>query len=301
MLRGMELRHLRSFVTVADEGTITAAARRLHIAQPSLSQQLHQLERHLGARLLDRSQRPLRLTAAGERFLAEARAVLDQLDAAARAARSAGRGEVGELRVGFTFGGLHEVLAPLLRRHRDRWPDVDLLPVQLAAAEQLHALRHGRVDVVVSRVTEDVRDPHLATRLIRTEHLCTILPRDHPAAGSPAVDLRTLATTPLVMFPRAIEPLVFDRYLAACAAAGFSPRIAREVTDAQTQALLIAAGVGVGLTGDGLSLRFPGLAYVAVSPPTPLTQIVAVWSAARTPLLVQRFLDALPGPTCRLR
>jgi DNA-binding transcriptional LysR family regulator len=295
MLRGMELRHLRYFAAVAEEGTITAAARRLHLAQPSLSQQLHQLERDLGARLLDRSQRPLRLTPAGERFLADARAVLDQLDAAARAARRAGRGETGELRVGFTFGGLYDVLAPLLRRYRDRWPGVDLLPVQLAAAEQPHALRQGRIDVLVSRVTEDVRDPQLATTPVRTERLCSILPADHPAAGSPAVGLRDLAAAPLVMFPRVIEPLVFDRYLAACAAAGFSPHLAHEVTDAQTQALLIAAGDGVGLTGDSLSLRFPGLAYVPLAPPTPLTRIVAAWHQGRRSLLVERFLDALPA------
>lgn len=287
----MELRHLRYFVAAAEERNISRAAARLHIAQPSLSQQLRELERELGVALLDRSARPLRVTGAGRRLLEDAYRVFDQLDETRRALGRAARGETGQLRLGFVYGGLYNLLLPLLRRFRADRPDAGVSLRQLAAAEQVRALQAHTVDVVLSRLTEPVADAGVVVQPLREELLLAILPEEHPLARSDRVALADLAAEPFVMVPRRFEPLVFDRYLQACAAAGFVPHIEHEVFDAQTQALTVGCGEGVTLIGDGLSLRFPGLRYLPVDPPFPLTTIALLRRAGPVDPLLAAFLD----------
>jgi DNA-binding transcriptional LysR family regulator len=117
----MELRHLRYFVAVAEELSFTRAAERLHIGQPPLSHQIQMLEAEVGAQLLERSKRWVRLTEAGKLFLDDARRVLSLSEQAMLTARRAGRGEAGELRVGFTFSTpLTPLFATVVNRYRQR-------------------------------------------------------------------------------------------------------------------------------------------------------------------------------------
>jgi len=287
----MELRHLRYFVAVAEERNVTRAAARLHIAQPSLSQQLRELERELGVELVNRAARPLQLTNAGRRLLTDAYALLDRADGTLRALRRTARGETGELRVGFVYGGLYTLLLPLLQRLRDRRPDVGVALTRLAATDQVRAVRRQEVDVVLSRLTEPVDEADVTVWPLRDEFLVAVLPASHPLAGQDRIALADLAAEPFVLVPRRFEPLVFDRYLEACAAAGFTPHVDHEVHDAQTQALAVGVGLGVALTGDGLSLRFPGLRYVAVDPPFPLTTIAALCHTGNSEPLLIEFLE----------
>jgi DNA-binding transcriptional LysR family regulator len=282
---------LRYFVAVAEERNISRAAARLHIAQPSLSQQLRELERELDVELVNRAARPLLLTSAGRRLLSDAYAVLDQVDRTVRAMRRAARGETGELRVGFIYGGLYNLLLPLLQRFRNRRPEAGLTFRQLAAADQFRALHGQEADVVLSRLTEPLTVEDIAVLPLRDEFLVAVLADSHPLARHDRVALADLAPEPFVLVPRRFEPLVFDRYLQACSAAGFTPRVDYEVLDAQTQALAVGAGLGVALTGDGLSLRFPGLRYVPVDPPVALTSIAALWHASNGEPLLQVFLE----------
>lgn len=147
---------------------------------------------------------------------------------------------------------------------------------QLTAAEQVRGLQAKDVDVVVSRLTEPVDPGDVVVEPLREERLLAILPEQHPLACGDRVALADPAAEPFVMVPRRFEPLVFDRYLEACAGAGFVPRIDHEVLDAQTQAFAIGCGLGVTLMGDGLSLRFPGLRYLPVDPPFALTAVAVL-------------------------
>jgi DNA-binding transcriptional LysR family regulator len=110
---------------------------------------------------------------------------------------------------------------------------------------------------------------------VRDERLIAILPTNHRLGADPTVRLADLGSEAFVMFPRRLEPLVFDNYIQACLNAGFSLRIEREVSDAQTQALAIAAGLGIGLSGDHLALRFPELVYTPVEPAVTIARIAA--------------------------
>jgi DNA-binding transcriptional LysR family regulator len=288
----MELRQLRYFLVLAEELSFSRAARRLYIAQPSLSQQIRQLETELDTLLFDRSVRPIRLTNAGQVLLGDAYSLVSDAEITAREVKRAGRGEVGRLRIGYSYGGLYDLVLALLRRLRTAWPDANMAIHQLPQREQLPALRTGRVDVVLGRLTEPVT-PDVVVRPLREERLIAILPANHPLAGGATVDLAALRDEPFVMFPRRLEPVVFDNYIQACMNAGFTLRLEHEVSDAQTQALAIAAGLGVGLSGDHLALRFPELVYLPAEPCFTIAKIVALWSESRLPAALEPFLDDL--------
>lgn len=280
----MNLRRLRYFLVIAEERSISRAAERLYIAQPSLSQQLLQFERELGVELFDRSQRPLALTVVGSRLLTDARRLLDEVDRVTATVERARRGETGLLRVGFIYGGLYHVVLAALRRFRARHPEVSVELQPVAASEQFAAVRSHAVDLVFARLTAP-GDDDVSITLLREERLLAILPDHHPATNVGHVDLRDLAGEPFALAPRRFEPLVFDRQVEACRLAGFDPRVEYEVADAQTHALLVASGAAVSLTGDGLALRFPGLAYLPARPTFTLTRLALLHlPAPRAPL-----------------
>lgn len=288
----MELRHLHHFLVLAEDLNFSRAAERLQIAQPSLSQQIRQLESELETELVDRSVRPIRLTNAGQLLLQNASSIVAEVEETARQVRRAGRGEVGRLRIGYCYGGLYDLVLALLRRLRAAWPDTNIVVLQLPEREQIPALLTHRVDVVLGRVTEPVPSDVVAMPL-RDERLIAILPTDHPLAGAPTVKLPDLGSEPFVMFPRRFEPLVFDNYIQACVKAGFTLRLDHEVSDAQTQALAIAAGLGIGLSGDHLALRFPELVYVPVEPAVTIAKIAAFWCDSPSLQSLRPFLHDL--------
>lgn len=288
----MELRHLQYFLAVAEEQNFSQAARRLQIAQPSLSQQIRRLEAELETELFDRTSRPVRLTNAGELLLSDARSLVHEMEATAREVRRAGRGEVGRLRIGYSYGGLYDLVLALLRRLRSAWPEINMVIHQLPERDQVPALRTRRVDVVLGRITEPTT-ADLIVHPLRDERLIAILPSCHPLASNRTVKLAELAEERFVMFPRRLEPVVFDNYIQACVSAGFTLRLEHEVSDAQTQALAIAAGLGVGLSGEQLALRFPELVYLPVEPAFSIAKIAALWCETRLPQWLEPYLTDL--------
>lgn len=289
----VELRQLRYLLAIAEEGSISAAARRLHLAQPTLSEQLRRLERELGTELLDRRSRPLRLTAAGQRLVPTARLALDELDQATLAVSRIRNGELGELRLGYTSGGLYDLALAGLQRFSRHHPGVAVTPVPLAAAEQLPAVAGGRVDLALARLTEPLAASDLEVTVLREERLLAVLPHGHGMIR-PDLALAELAGESFIFFSRHLEPLVYDRYLAICQAAGFTPAIARDVTDPQTQALLVASGHGIALTGDGLAARFPGLTYLPLAGGTTVTALALI-AAHAPPPTARAFIALLTG------
>jgi DNA-binding transcriptional LysR family regulator len=288
----MELRHLQYFLALAEEQNFSRAARRLHIAQPSLSQQIRRLETELETELFDRTSRPVRLTSAGELLLGDAHSIVQEMEATAREVRRAGRGEVGRIRVGYSYGGLYDLVLALLRRLRAASPETNMVIHQLPERDQIPALQTRRVDVVLGRITEPP-SKDVVVRPLRDERLIAILPANHPLAAGSSVKLVDLAEERFVMFPRRLEPVVFDNYIQACMAAGFTLRLEHEVSDAQTQALAIAAGLGVGLSGEQLALRFPEVVYLPVEPAFTIARIAALWCETRLPQWLEPFLAGL--------
>jgi LysR family hca operon transcriptional activator len=183
----MELRHLRYFIAVAEEGSVTLAAeRRLHTAQPSLSRQLRDLEVEVGVPLMTRSARGIELTAAGRAFLDHARLALAQVEAAGEAARRAAHPAKPSFVMGFLTGHEVEWLAEAMRILRHELPNVDVTISSQTSPELAAALLRGRIDVAFMRPAQDT--PDLEFKLLTKEKLVVILPSDHRLAAETAID-----------------------------------------------------------------------------------------------------------------
>lgn len=290
----MDIRSLRYFLAVAEEGSFTRAAVRLHIAQPSLSQQISALERELGTLLLDRSARPLQPTAAGRRLLEDGHRLVAEFADTERSVRSIGLGRTGRLRVGVVYGGSYELLVGSVRAFRSRCPDVEVTVAMFDTRSQLPAVRRGDVDVLVHRVV-DLHEPMagLESHRLRREQLLAVLPEGHPAERAGRVPLGELAGERFLTWPRRFGPLIYDGWIQRCREAGFEPQIVQDIDDPQSLAILVATGAGIALTGDGLCVRFPGVRYLPVDPPIELTDILAVRRAGDRSALISLFVAEL--------
>ncbi|WP_405867912.1 LysR substrate-binding domain-containing protein [Streptomyces sp. NBC_00005] len=211
----MELRQLTYFVTVAEELHFGRAAERLHIVQSAVSMQIQRLERELGAELFDRTPRRVRLTAAGERLLPEARAVL----AAADRARAAVAPPPG-LRIG-TSTGLGSHLDRVLAAFARRAPDVPVELFSLPAPERLARVAGGQLDAAFVRAVEPVAGVRVLP--LWPDPLVAALPATHPLADRPEIGVEELAGLPLSLTERRNNPALVDLVVGACHEAGFEP------------------------------------------------------------------------------
>ena len=183
----MELRHLRYFVAVAEEGSLTVAAeRRLHTAQPSLSRQIRDLEYEVGAQLMIRSAQGIELTAAGRAFLDHARLALAQVDAAREAARRAAQPTKLSFALGFLTGKEIDWLPEAIRLLRDELPNIEITVSSQYSPDLAEALVRGKLDVAFLR--REARATDLMFKVVDTEPFIVVLPSDHRLASYEAIN-----------------------------------------------------------------------------------------------------------------
>jgi DNA-binding transcriptional LysR family regulator len=241
----MELRHLRYFVAVAEERNFTRAAARLHIAQPPLSRQIQQLEEDLGVALIEKGSRPLRLTEAGTFFLAHAKPLLDQVRDLKTMTRRVGQLE-RTLDIGFVASTLYGQLPEIVRRYRERHPEVEVALHEMTTVEQLAALKEGRIDVGFGRLKSE--DPSIRRILLREEPMVAALPPGHRLAqGSGGVRLREFVHEKLLVYPKAPRPSFADQVLGVFSEANLTPLHVTDVRELQIAMGLVAAGQGVSI------------------------------------------------------
>jgi DNA-binding transcriptional LysR family regulator len=284
-----ELRVIRYFVAVAEELHFGRAAARLHVAQPGLSQQVKALEQQLGVRLLERTSRQVRLTPAGALLLSEGRRLLAETDRAVDRVRRTGRGEVGRVTVAAIGSATYDVVPRLLRAHRERSPDVELVLREMSTPAQVHALRSGEIDLGLLRLPADTAE--MVTHTLREDRMALMLPESHGLARRRSVPLRALAREPLILFPASPRPSWADTVIAACREAGFEPVVAQEAMESATVVSFVAAGVGIAVVPEGLKvLQRPGVTFRLVAPPAPVTRLAAVHRAGDLPPAVAALL-----------
>ncbi|WP_110602906.1 LysR family transcriptional regulator [Salinicola lusitanus] len=243
----MELRYLRYFVAVAEELHFSRAAARLGISQPPLSQQIRALEAELDTRLLTRTNRRVELTAAGLLFLEEAREILARTERASRLVSRLGRGETGQLRIGFTTSvPLTSLLPRTLMHYRQRYPDVDLRMHELNSRRQIKPLLEGDLDIGIMRPAT-LPEGLDAFTLIR-EPLIAVVNDQGPLGGSDVpLTLDELALHPFIYFSPAAGTGLLDQFNALFAKRGLTPRLVQEVGGPNTIISLVAGGLGVSI------------------------------------------------------
>jgi DNA-binding transcriptional LysR family regulator len=288
----VELRQLRYFVAVAEELHFRRAAARLHISQPPLSQAISALEHELGLTLLERTRRRVELTAAGDAFLRDARAMLAELDVAVSTARAIDAGQEGVLRVGFVGSALLSTVPAAVRRFRRARPGVEIELRERSTVEVLRAVRTGTVDVGLVRPPIET-DPALHTEVVIRERTIAAIAQDHALARLRRIPLRRLADEPLVLFPRAQAPGFHDLLIGRLAATGASPRVVQYAPEMMTIIGLVAAGIGVSLVPASVAhLAIDGVTYRPLSG-APDTELVAVTRAGeQSPLSAAFVADA---------
>ncbi len=288
----MELRHLRYFLCLAEELHFGRAAKKLHIAQPPLSQQIRQLEEELGLQLFERTKRRVQLTAAGAVFANAMQAVMSQIEQGVQAAQQASRGELGQLVIGFVGSSAYNVLPSILQTFRARFPQVNLTLHELTTAQQQQWFKTGQIDVGLAR--PPILDDAIECRVLLRESLVVALPETHPLAKRRKVSQSELAKESFILFPRQASPGLYDHIIGLCQQAGFSPHVTQEAIQMQTSVSLAAAGMGIAIVPESLqNLRRTGVIYRPFKEPTPQAEIGAVWRKDGVSPVLQRFLDTI--------
>jgi DNA-binding transcriptional LysR family regulator len=283
----MNLRHLRSFVAVAEEGSFTKAARRMGIAQPSLSQQIRALEADLGGPLIERLPRGIRLTGGGRALLPEAQAAVRAAERALTAARTAMGLETGELEVAtllsMAVGILPHVATVWLERH----PDIEIRMREYTHHSLLEeSVRQGVGDIAVGPRPAVWHGP---LEELGMEELVVVLPYSDPLAGEETIRLEALADRQWVLYPPGHG--LTDLVEGACRAAGFQPRVSVRTTQVEAATRLAAVGLGPAMIPDNVLSSGLEAAVVRLDPPV-LRELAAYTREDWSPLS-HAFLEAL--------
>ncbi len=284
----MELRHIRYFLAVAEERNVTRAAERPGIGQPPLSQQIHALEDELGVCLFRRTGHGVVLTEAGEAFAVDAKRILADTRLAVEKTQSAGRGEVGQLNIGFTAtAAFNPVVSKLIRAYRQTYPNVALTLAEGNTAQLLAWLDDDRVDVAFVRQGNQspagVKFHHIAV-----EPMKVVLPATHRLAKKRRIDL---AEDPFVMLPREASPTLHDVIVGACSDVGFGPIAGQQVPQLSSVVNLVATEFGVSRAPASVcQIRVEGVVYHDVVGKPMSIRLVLASRAEMTPAKVTNFL-----------
>jgi len=293
----MELRHLRYFVSVAEELNFRRAAARMNVSQPSLSTQIRQLEENLDSRLLDRDTHRVSLTPAGKSFLEDCRRLLRDAEDSARNTRRISRGEAGQLSIGFVASLGHGLFPHVLRSYRKQYPDVELRLTEMDTTQQIEALASRRLHLGFIGLGLPKETTQLELSLVGEEKLMAVLPEDHPLARqgrrpAPFIRLRQLSRERLLLAARTNAPIYNPWVVTLCQQAGFQPRDVLETGQPVTVLNYVAAGLGVTLLPAQFS-RLPtvGVAFVALKNPAPVYRYYVAWEKGNTHRSLHHFVD----------
>jgi DNA-binding transcriptional LysR family regulator len=291
----LDPRVLRYFLAVAQELHFGRAAARLYISQPSLSNQIQNLERTLGTDLFARTSRRVELTAAGRALLEEAPTALAALERAAERTRLAGAGVAGTVRLGYAPMAGYETLGAILTAVEHDSPNVTVIATELFSSKIPGSVLAGELDIGIALFPEPMRGVRSAP--VRTEPLALLLGKDHRLADTDPVPVAGLESETLLLFPRELAPGYYDRVIAACEQCGFQPRV-RTFTDPPPQAMVARLrttreiGLPPASFASYTAAADPGLAARRIIQPEIRVQWSILWSGRAQSAAVTRVLES---------
>jgi DNA-binding transcriptional LysR family regulator len=291
----VELRPLRQFVAVAEELHFGRAAQRLHMTQPPLTQAIQSLEAALGVRLFERTRRSVALTPAGEALLLHARRLLAGAEELPGLVRAAAQGFSGQLRLAFVSSIAYGPLPGWLRGFREAHPEVQLQLREATLDVQLAAFEADEIDAGFVLHAPGAAPAGFAAWTALQEPMVLALPEGHAMAAGRQPRLAQVLAEPLVIFPRAISPSLFDAVLAFYRGHGVAPRIAQEAIQMQTIVNLVSVGMGVAWVPLAVTqLQRPGVVYRRVPAAALGSETSLIWREPAPPV-VQRFVAHVRG------
>ena len=288
----MDLRQLRSFVTLAELLHFGRAARLLNLSQPALSKQIQLLEDGLGGALLQRGRHGAKLTALGRQFLAGARALVRDADDLLEANRRAAQGHSGRLRIGFGFHTF-EIVPRVVVKLRRKAPGIEITLRDMSTAEQVAALRAERIDVGFLRLPVS---PEFASRHVIEDRLMLV---SNETEKLPARwGLRDCRDRPFVLISRDRSPNLHRHVMNLCEKRGFHPRVVQEVPEVTTALALVRAGLGLAIIPQSFSTtRFAGVRFHPLPGREARYAVSAAWRKDDENPLIGRFLQLISAET----
>jgi DNA-binding transcriptional LysR family regulator len=292
----MELRHLRYFVAVAESLNFTKAAATLHLAQPSLTRQIHNLEEEIGVRLLNRSMGKVALTEEGRSFLADARRVLALATESVLAVQRLSRGETGQLNIAYSSNFNFELLPKTLGAFRQAFPHVALNLFDMSPAEQFRALETRKIDLGFVGLRPPASARGLQWESIARHRTVVVLPVKHRLSRKHHVNLGELKTMFFVGMSEKTNPGFRQWLCETCERAGFTPRILQDAELEPALMTFVAEGLGVTLAREHIkTLPHPGVAIRPLRPPIKSDYYIA-WNGDNDSRALQQYIQILKSP-----
>ena len=297
----MELRHLRYFTAVVQWKSYREASRRIHVAQPAISQTVADLEEELGLKLFSRAKRMALLTREGEVFYAEAVRTLAQAELAIETARRAARGEIGRLSIGFLGSATSAFLPELVRKFKAMYPGVKLTLQQLNPVQQDREFEKGEMDIGFTRTLTAEQTRNFSSRVLYCDPLMALLPRSRRVKSN-RVRVADLASESFILFHREGYPGLFDTIIAMCQKAGFNPRVENQPNNLQTVLSLVEAEQGVSIVpACARNLRSNGVRFYRLQPDDVWVELVAAWKKAEPSVVLRAFLELIEINAAQIR
>jgi DNA-binding transcriptional LysR family regulator len=276
-------------IAAAEERNFTAAAKRLYIAQPALSQSIQQLEAELGVKLFVRSSRMVMLTPAGHAFYREAVGTLDQLRQAVREAQHADLGETHRLSLGFTTTSIMGELSQKLRNFHKQNPDIHLVLTELPVDQIVDQVLEGKLDIgcTDSNIVLSIR---LESMSLKPVPMVVVLSKTHPLAKYSSLRLEMLSKEKFIFPTRHQCQTLYDTFIRACREAGFEPNCSCYAESVPAGLGLVAADIGITLQHD-LPLSYPGVVRRRITSPRTHLYMQLIWRRDQTSQTVTTFLQ----------
>lgn len=294
----MEIKHIRSFLAVAEELHFSRAAKRVHITQPTLSQHIQILERDLAVQLVNRTSRKVELTPSGEAFLMNARNALAEFEQACANARLAASGHIGSIKVGYSVVASRTVLPGAVSAFQRESPRVHVHLQQLRTGPQLAALEAGELDMAITSGKPSASD--LSARWLHPIQVQVVVVPSDRLAGRSVVRFSDLAGRPCILFERAQSPMMYDAIASAAMQAGVDLNVFDLVSDPWHANALVASRSMVafttGVERERRQARPPAsgpMTYIPLVEPTPLLALHVLWRKSHETPLLGRFINAL--------
>jgi DNA-binding transcriptional LysR family regulator len=297
----MELRHLRYFTAVVQWKGYREASRRLHVAQPAISQTVADLEQELGLKLFSRAKRVAQVTPEGEIFYAEAIRTLAQAELAINTAKRAAKGEIGRLSIGFLGSATYAFLPELVRTFKAQYPGVKLTLQELIPLQQEVAFDKGLIDIGFTRTLTAEQSKTLSSRHLYYDPMMAVLPVSRQVKTK-RVRISDLANESFVLFHREGAPGLFDTITGMCNDAGFSPRVENASNMMQTVLSLVEAEEGVSIVPACVrNLRSDGVRFYRLQPDDVRVELVAAWKKESPSVVLRAFLDLINANASMIR
>src|ERR1700686_2285163 len=297
----MELRHLRYFIAVAESLSFTKGAQKLHLAQPSLTRQIKDLEEEIGVRLLDRPKPRVTLTAEGSSFLLDAKRVLDLSEQIVESVQRLSRHESRPLNIGYVANLFYDLLPVTLASFQRSFPTVPINLFDMTCGDQFRALEDGRIDLGFVGLREPIEERGLHFRSIASYETVAALHKSHPLAKKSVISLKELKPLFFIGMSEASSP-GYRRWLTkTCQNAGFSPKVLQDAEIERTLIQAVAAGLGVALLADQVKkLPHENVVFRPISPKV-MTESCITWKACHPASALKAYINIVSDRGTRMR